>query len=75
MTLRSYRNIENAEVSFSPGVNVIFGRNAQGKTNLLEAIYIFARGRSFRGTPDRELIRSGDTFFTVKNEYTDAQRE
>ena len=45
MTLRSYRNIENAEVSFSPGVNVIFGRNAQGKTNLLEAIYIFARGR------------------------------
>lgn len=74
MTLRSYRNIENAEIHFSPGVNVVYGRNAQGKTNLLEAIYIFARGRSFRGTPDKELVRSGDSFFTVKNEYQDGEK-
>ena len=59
ITLGNYRNIENAAVEFSPGINVLWGRNAQGKSNLLESIYFFARGRSFRGAHDRELIRFG----------------
>lgn len=75
LTLKNYRNIESAEVSFERGVNLIYGKNAQGKTNLLEAIYIFARGRSFRGTPDKELTRGGESFFSVKNEYCDSERD
>ncbi len=56
----NYRNISLETVSFSPGVNVLWGDNAQGKSNILEGIYFFARGRSFRGARERELIRFGE---------------
>lgn len=52
-----YRNLADCGVSFCDGMNVLYGRNAQGKSNILEGIYYFARGRSFRGAHDRELIR------------------
>ena len=48
-------------MSFAPGVNVIYGENASGKTNLLEALFYFASGKSFRGGKERELIRLGET--------------
>ena len=56
LTLRGFRNYGEAEVRFDAGINVISGRNAQGKTNLLEAVYLLAAGRSFRTRFDRELI-------------------
>ena len=56
LTLRGFRNYEEAAVCFDPGINVISGRNAQGKTNLLEAVYMLSGGRSFRTRFDRELI-------------------
>ena len=55
----SFRNIENEKIEFTSGINVIHGENAQGKTNILEGIYLFARGKSFRAFKDRELIRFG----------------
>lgn len=54
--LKNFRNIIDEKISFSEGINVIHGENAQGKTNIIEAIYIFARGKSFRAFKDRELI-------------------
>lgn len=54
--LTSFRNIEEEMIEFSPTVNVIHGRNAQGKTNVVEAIYLFARGKSFRAWKDKEMI-------------------
>jgi len=54
-----YRNLSACQVEFGPGVNVLWGMNAQGKSNILEGIYYFARGKSFRGAHDRELIRFG----------------
>ena len=62
----SFRNIECKTVHFSPGVNLIYGNNAEGKTNLLEAVYYFARGKSFRGATDRELCRFGDGGFEIE---------
>ena len=56
LTLRGFRNYEEATAEFSPGINVISGRNAQGKTNLLEAVYMLCGARSFRTRTDRELI-------------------
>jgi len=52
-----FRNIEACQVDFSDGVNVLYGENAQGKTNLLEAICMFSLGKSFRGVKDTEFIR------------------
>ena len=57
--LNNYRNYDSADVTFSPGVNIFFGDNAQGKTNLLEAVYLSGTSRSHRGSRDRELIRFG----------------
>lgn len=56
ITLSDFRNIENEKCEFSDGVNVLWGRNAQGKSNMLEGIYFFARGRSFRGAHEKEMI-------------------
>ncbi len=57
LTLKSFRNYECENISFSPGTNLIFGNNAQGKTNILEAIYLFSHGRSHRAKQDSELIK------------------
>jgi len=54
--LDGFRNYENVTARFGDGVNVITGRNAQGKTNLIEAIYFLAAGRSFRPASDKELL-------------------
>ena len=56
IALQGWRNYEFASVDFSPGTNVITGRNAQGKTNLLEAVYMLSSARSFRSRFDRELV-------------------
>lgn len=56
---RDFRNLSDVRAEFSPGMNVLWGENAQGKSNILEGIYYFARGRSFRGAKDRELINFG----------------
>lgn len=55
--LHNYRNYENLKVELDKGVNVFFGKNAQGKTNLLEAAYISATTKSHRGSKDKEIIK------------------
>jgi len=54
--LDGFRNYGGAKAQFNDGINVITGRNAQGKTNLIEAIYYLASGRSFRPASDKDLI-------------------
>ena len=60
LTLHQFKNAEEETLPFADGVNVICGENASGKTNLLEAIFFFAAGKSFRGCKDRELICFGE---------------
>lgn len=64
--LRDFRNYKEAKVSFSPKTNVIWGDNAQGKTNLLEALYLFITGRSFRTHHLSELISFGAKNFYLE---------
>ena len=51
----NFRNIEKLKLDFDD-VNIIWGENAQGKTNLIEAIYLFTGSKSFRGVRDKELV-------------------
>jgi len=66
--LRNFRNFKEAEIAFAPGLNVIWGDNAQGKTNLLEAVSLLATGRSLKSSHLSELIREGETFFFLEAE-------
>jgi DNA replication and repair protein RecF len=59
LTLHNFRNIEHLTIDWHPEFNFIFGRNAQGKTNLLEAIALLAQLKSFRTSDRRELMRTG----------------
>ena len=58
--LKDFRNYEYLKTDFYRGINLIYGDNAQGKTNILEAIYIAATTRSHRGARDEELITADD---------------
>ena len=55
--LQNYRNYDKLHMEFSPGTNILYGNNAQGKTNILEAVYVCCTTKSHRGSKDREMIR------------------
>ena len=55
--LNNFRNYENVLINFDEGVNILYGDNAQGKTNVLESIYMFGTTKSHRRSKDREIIR------------------
>ncbi len=73
--VENFRNIDIADVSFSPGVNILLGDNAQGKTNMIEAVYMTALGRSFRPASDADMIKFGSEFAYVSNIYSDSMRD
>lgn len=64
-----------AELSFSPGVNILYGENAAGKTNALEGVWLFAQGRSFRGVRDREFVKFGTDAAQLALTMQDRERE
>src|SRR5580658_81277 len=59
LRLRDFRNYGRLEADFAPGFHLLMGDNAQGKTNILEAIYLLATLRSFRGVGGAQLVRHG----------------
>lgn len=75
ISIRNFRNIEAAEIAFESGVNILCGENAQGKTNLLEAIHFTSLGKSFRTSHDEEMIRFGEEFCEVSLDFTDSVRK
>lgn len=69
LALRHFRNFAEEYVEFSPGLNLFLGDNAQGKTNLLEAISLIATGRSFRTLDLSECIMAGKEYFSLEAIY------
>ncbi len=55
--LRNFRNYENLDIEFDEGTNILYGDNAQGKTNILEAAYMSGTTKSHKGSRDKEMIR------------------
>lgn len=75
LKLQDFRNYQTLELDFAPGVNLIVGRNAQGKTNLLEAISYLGSGKSFRAQKTGELVRFGADFADLTGKVTSQGRE
>lgn len=75
ISLKNFRNYENEKIEFSPNVNIIYGNNAQGKTNILEGIYIFSIGKSIRTYHDEELIKFGEKEAFLEMNFTKGKRE
>ena len=74
LKLRDFRNYQNLEIDFDPGVNLIVGDNAQGKTNLLEALVYLGSGKSFRTQRGAELVRFGADFADLEAEVFSQER-
>ena len=66
LKLNNFRNYEEASLTFNKDSNIIKGKNGQGKTNLLESIYILSMGKSFRTLKDAEMIKFGKDKFSIK---------
>ena len=75
LNLRDFRNYEELRFTAEPGVNLIVGDNAQGKTNLLEAIVYLGSGRSFRTQKTAELVRFGAGFADLEAKVYSQERE
>lgn len=73
--LENFRNYEKQEIEFNKDINIIYGNNAQGKTNILEAIFLCSMGKSFRAKKDKELIKLEKEKAIVKMEYCKKDRE
>ncbi len=73
--IKNFRNISEASVEFSDGVNILVGENAQGKTNLLEAIFYASVCRSFRTASSAQMIKFGCDFADIMLDYKDMRRE
>ncbi len=75
LQLRNFRNYENISLDFAPGVNLIVGDNAQGKTNLLEAIAYLGSGKSFRAQKTAEMLLFGADFADLEGEIFSQERK
>lgn len=73
--LKNYRNYEAQEIELNPHINVFYGDNAQGKTNILESIFMSSFGKSFRTTKEKEIIKIGEDFLETNVFYKKSDRE
>ena len=73
--IENFRNIENLKMMPSENVNVIFGKNAQGKTNILEAIWLFCGAKSFRTYKEQEFIKLSSEYFKNEMIFFDGERD
>lgn len=69
LSVVNYKNIREAELDFSPGVNCLVGNNGMGKTNLLDAIYYLSFCKSFNALPDSQVISHGEEYFMINGRY------
>ena len=76
LNLVNFRNYVDEEIVFNRGINILFGQNGQGKTNILESLYYLGLTKSFRTNNDQNLILNNAPFFRIEGEFsTDVKRK
>lgn len=75
LKFKNYRNIVDSQINPCEKINVIYGNNAQGKTNIIEALWLFCGGHSFKGSKENEFIRFGEKFAKIKATFFSQNRE
>lgn len=70
LELENFRNYQSLSIRFAEGINIIYGENGQGKTNILESIYMCSTGKSHKGSKEKEIIRTGQNEAHVKAEFS-----
>lgn len=74
INLKNFRNYEEAEITLDKGINIFYGDNAQGKTNIIESVFLCSMGKSFRSKKDKELIKFNELSTEVKMDYEKQDR-
>lgn len=75
LSLENFRNITELELCAHPKMNILYGDNAQGKTNIIESIWLFTGQKSFQGATDRKMILNTENYSNLKLNFEDEQRE
>ena len=75
LKLKNFRNYKELNIDFYDGINIFYGENAQGKTNILESVYIFSSSKSHRGVKDKELISFGENEGEINIEFISQKRD
>lgn len=75
LNLKNFRNYEEQEITLNPHINIFYGNNAQGKTNVLEAIFLSGFGKSFRTAKEKEMIKLQKDFLEVEIKYQKSDRD
>ena len=73
--INNFRNYDEQEINLNKGINLFFGDNAQGKTNIIESIFISAFGKSFRTSKEKELIKYNENFLNISLKYKNKDRD
>lgn len=73
--LKNFRNYEDLKIAFDRGTNILYGDNAQGKTNILEAAYLSGTTKSHKGSKDKEMVRFGETEAHIRTTILKKERE
>ena len=72
--LQNFRNYKNLNLELNKGINIFYGDNAQGKTNIIESIFLCSIGRSFRTSKEKEVISIGENFSKINIDYEKSDR-
>lgn len=73
--IKNFRNYESEEINLDKNINIFYGQNAQGKTNIIESIFLCSLGKSFRAKKDKEMIKLNEQNAIVEVEYEKSDRD
>ena len=73
--MNNFRNYKSLDINLNKNINIFYGENAQGKTNIIEAIFLSSIGKSFRSSKDSEMIKFGEEYANIEVYFNKSDRD